>query len=209
MTIPRPLAALCEGAAVSDEEFDRLLPTWARNVSGQHFTPVRVARRAAELLVAREGARVLDVGAGVGKLCVVGALTTAGRFVGVEQREHLVRAGRALMQKGQVPRCELLHANMTEIDWRGFDAFYLYNPFAEHLREIDAIDETIALSASARRRYLDFVAARLDESGPGARVVTYHGFGGEMPAGWLRRSSERCGTGPLELWVKDLYTESR
>jgi hypothetical protein len=104
MSHPGPLAALHAGDSVSDEEFDRLLPTWARNVSGLHFTPVRVARRAAELLVARAGARVLDVGAGVGKLCIVGALTTQGSFVGVEQRGHLVAAGRALLRRGQVLR---------------------------------------------------------------------------------------------------------
>src|SRR3954452_18195742 len=65
--------ALRSGAAVPDAEFDRLFPDELRDRSYLHWTPVEVAVRAAELLApSPRGIRVLDVGAGVGKLCLIG-----------------------------------------------------------------------------------------------------------------------------------------
>ena len=43
-----------------------------------HWTPVHVARRAAQFLVTGPETRVLDVGSGPGKFCLVGALATQG-----------------------------------------------------------------------------------------------------------------------------------
>src|SRR5207244_1254082 len=69
-------AALRSGCPVADGVFDRMFPTELRFVSFQHWTPVAVARRAAELLVGAGARRLLDVGSGPGKFCIVGALTT-------------------------------------------------------------------------------------------------------------------------------------
>src|SRR5689334_18357566 len=75
-----------------DDGFDALFPEWARRVSRGNFTPLAIARRAVALLCDRPGMRVLDVGSGVGKVCLVGALTSDARFHGVEQRPHFVAA---------------------------------------------------------------------------------------------------------------------
>ncbi len=190
------------GEPVTDEELDRLFPAWVRRSSRRHWTPVGVAVRAAQLLVAHRRTRVLDVGCGPGKLCLVGACVTDGHFVGVEQRPHLVRVGREVARRCQVERCEILHGNVLDVDWRRFDAFYLFNPFAENLPGYPPIDATVRLSRYAYRKYVRFVEERLAELPAGARVVTYHGFGGRLPARWREVATEYCGTGPLELWVK-------
>src|SRR4051812_11881562 len=52
---------------MSDAAFDQVLPAWAQLVSKVHWTPLAVARRAAELLVRDPESRILDVGSGVGK----------------------------------------------------------------------------------------------------------------------------------------------
>jgi hypothetical protein len=196
----RELLALREGRPVSDARFDALFPIWARGASDRHFTPVSVARRAAALLVSRPGARILDVGAGVGKLCVVGALTTAGEFIGAEMRAHLVEAGRAVIRRHKIPRCRLVAADAAALDWGGYDGFYLFNPFAEHLPKHAGLDRTVPRDPERYLRDVRAVEERLAAAASGARAVLYYGFGGAMPGSWRRLLSEQRGL--LELWQK-------
>ena len=155
------------------ECFDQVFPAWVRHLANVHFTPVAVAARAAQHLAPAPGTRVLDVGAGVGKFCLVGALVTPGTFYGVERGAALVQAARATAGRLEQPRACFLHGDMGALDWRGFDAFYLYNPFAD----LDGADG--AFDACVR-----FVRAQLDAARPGSRVATSHGYGGELPPGY-------------------------
>ena len=70
-------SALRQRSPVPDEVFDQLYPRISRFRSSVHWTPVEVAIRVAELLDGAPGGQILDVGAGVGKACIIGALTTA------------------------------------------------------------------------------------------------------------------------------------
>lgn len=199
----RAIEALRAGHPVTDEEFDRLFPEWARLPSKRHWTPIEVARRAAQLAAPRPGGRVLDVGSGIGKFCLVGAATTRGTFTGVEQRAHFVQAARTVARRCAVPRCRFILANMLELDWREYEAFYLFNPFAEHALEGASIDDSIKRSLRNYRRYVRHVEARLRMAPVGARVVTFHGFGGEVPPAWRALTSEWLSGGRLELWLKE------
>jgi 2-polyprenyl-3-methyl-5-hydroxy-6-metoxy-1,4-benzoquinol methylase len=49
--------------------FDQIYPGEQRERSCLHWTPLDVAQRACALLASEPAARVLDIGAGVGKLC--------------------------------------------------------------------------------------------------------------------------------------------
>src|SRR5258708_32599839 len=84
-----------------------------RALSGQHWTPVAVAARAADLLTRAGATRILDVGAGVGKFCIVGALSTAAEFVGVERREGLVQVARRAAAQVGSKRPPFIHSNMA------------------------------------------------------------------------------------------------
>lgn len=203
------IEALRAGETVEDERFDALLPPWARELSRHHWTPVAVAKRAAELLAVRHGMRVLDVGAGVGKFCLVGASTTGGIFVGVEQRARLVEVARAIAQRCGVDRCSFVHGNMLDFEWSGFDGLYLFNPFAEQLPASAPIDEAVPRSARRYRRYVRFVEEKLAEARQRTRLVTYHGFGGRVPPGWRAIVREPCGTDWVELWVKEAQPVDR
>ena len=55
----------------SDAQLDALLPRVMRRVSSVYWTPVRVARRAAQIFDDLGVSRVLDVGSGPGKFCIV------------------------------------------------------------------------------------------------------------------------------------------
>lgn len=191
------------GRLVPDTEFDRIYPEPLRRLSPLHWTPLKVARRAAEMLVVDASTRVLDVGAGVGKFCLVGALTTKGRFTGVEQRAHLVAVARAVAREYTVARARYVLGDMRSVDWRRFDAIYLFNPFAENkFGPRDRIDETVPMSPARFEREVDFVWTQLAQARRGTRVVTYYGYGGGMPQGYEHRAHERAGTDALDLWVK-------
>mgnify|MGYP000969840975 CR=1 FL=1 len=83
----KPVELLQYIHAPEDDRFDLAYPPEIRAKSKAHWTPVSIARRAAEFLVREPGTRVLDIGCGPGKFCIVGALGTEGRFTGIEQRQ--------------------------------------------------------------------------------------------------------------------------
>lgn len=191
------------GIFVSDGVFDSIYPAGVTRLSRRHWTPVAVARRAAQLLVVDARTRVLDVGAGAGKLCLVGALATAATFTGIEQRAPLVGIARAIAQRYGVARARYEHGVIDHVDWTQFDAFYFFNPFGENrLETADWIDAAVELSRSRYDRDLGCALAALDRARVGTRVVTYHGIGAELPHGYDRRACEAAGTDALELWVK-------
>jgi SAM-dependent methyltransferase len=198
--VPKTLGArLRKGLDLADDDFDVLYPNWARDLSRIHWTPVAVAHRAATLLVARPGTRVLDVGSGVGKFAIVGSLATEGVFCGIEQIRTFVEVARATAKNVGTKTAQFLHGNMMTLDWSTFDAFYLYNPFLESLeRPEDPTD----VEPELVRAYVQFVRERLHVAAPGTRVVTYHGFGGALPRCYQLEVQEPCGTDVLELWVK-------
>ena len=186
------LKALVEGERVSERDFDLIYPKSARKYSRACWTPLAAALQAAALLVERPGARVLDVGSGGGKLCLVGALTTLGLFTGVEREADLVEIAKGVSQRYGVARSRYLHGDAMSLDWAEFDALYFFNPFvnsveneAEFMRVIPAVQQKLA-------------ALR-----PKTRVVTYHGFGGQMPSGYREWSATIVGPGLLQLWVRE------
>jgi len=196
------------GKDVDDASFDRIYPPWARRLSSRFWTPVEVARRAAALLAPDKPARVLDVGAGVGKLCAIGALVTGASFVGIEQRERLVELGRRSLSAMGITNARIEHGTLASVDFDAFDALYFFNPFEENLFTApEQIDRSIQLSDD---RFWEDVALServLSEAKIGTRVVTYHGFGGKIPASYRLMTAETFGGGYLRLWVKAAESE--
>ncbi len=195
--------ALAGGRDVADADFDVVYPRKVQARSSQFWTPFAVARRAAELLVVDTSTHVLDVGSGVGKLCIVGAATTGARFTGIEHRGSLARIARKAAETYGVRGTRFIAAPMQRIRWASFDAFYLFNPFAENAFGVDEqLDRTVELSRSRYFSDIAFVEEMLAMARVGARVLTYHGFGGAMPNTYQPVLRERIGTDALELWLK-------
>jgi hypothetical protein len=197
------------GAHVWNARFDRILPIHWRRLSMTHCTPIDVARRAAQLLVTGRETRVLDVGSGPGKFCLIGALATLGHFTGVEQRPHLVEFSRSFARKYAIPRVYFLCANAGDLDWSRYNAFYFYNPFYENLDPDKKIDDRVELSPSLYDQYITMAQELLAQALPTTRVVTYHGMGGDMPDGYERILREFQNTGFLELWIRNPSSEER
>jgi len=183
-----------------DFRFDLVYPPETRVRSSVHWTPVGIARLAAEFLVRKPGTRVLDIACGPGKFGAVGALTTQGRFTGIEQRKDLCEQARSLIGRGGITNAEIIHGNVTDIDFSNFDAFYLFNPFEENLETILKIDSNIKLSSTLYERYTEHVARQLAIAPLGTRVATYCGVCEEVPLGY--QPVVRSFNSNLKLWEK-------
>lgn len=168
--------------SLRDDEFDSIYPPEVRALSRVHWTPAAIARRAAKFLVTKPGTKVLDIGCGPGKFCIVGALSTPGQFTGVEQRENLVQVARTVLFKAKIWNARIMQANITEVDFSRYDAFYLFNPFMENLLDHERIDDAFELSDALYRRYTDYVARQLAVAPLGTRIATY--CNSEVPVGY-------------------------
>jgi SAM-dependent methyltransferase len=188
---------------LSDPEFDRLFPRELRHLSEVHWTPVEVAQRAARLLAPRHGrrARILDVGAGVGKACLVGALTSSAEWYGVERDGRNVEIAFRTARRLRVEdRTRFAQGDASLVDWSPFDGLYFYNPLGSLLSDAMGIPHEL------RGPTIDMMTRRLEQrlaqTRIGTRVVTYHGFGGEMPDGFEQFEYEAIATGVLQLWIR-------
>lgn len=200
----RPALAVGEAVrrrAVTDAELDEVFPEELRDRSPLHWTPVAVAIRAAELLAPTVDTRVLDVGAGVGKLCLIGALVTGATWWGIEQdAEQVAAASRAAWALDVTRRTRFVHGDGSRLAWDEFDALYFYNPFStvQLAPHASPFVRYATIQATLRR-----IEQRLAAVRAGTRVVTFHGFGGKLPAGFTQIAREPAGDGALELWIRD------
>lgn len=196
-------AALGRGTLVDDRIFDDIFPLEVRARSAVYWTPVEVAVRAASLLAPTPGCTILDVGAGVGKFCIVAAAVVDADVRGIEHRPHLVEIARQAAAKvGVAPSFD--HGTLAELEVAAIDGFYFFNPFAENLCPwADRLDGTVELGEKRFWRDVESAMEMLSRARVGARVITFCGLGGEMPKTYDLASRERCGGGNLELWVKE------
>lgn len=191
----------------SNENFDKIYPDSIRNVSKVFWTPLEVAKRASELLVTEENTKVLDVGSGVGKFCLIGALHTKGIFYGVEQRNHLVTLSKLISITHSIDRVNFIHSNILNINFSDYQAFYLYNPFYENFFHADKLDKTIIHSVNHYSVYNNFVKAQLDTLPLGTKVITYHGYHDEIPLSYKTVTKEY--DDKLVLWEKTKIHDER
>ncbi|MBC7975925.1 MAG: hypothetical protein H7138_13215, partial [Myxococcales bacterium] len=90
--------------------------------------------------------------------------------------------------------------DMALVDWHQFDSLYFYNPFESVMFGRphgigDAGAAIFAAQVARAERMLATLAV-------GTRVVTFHGFGGQMPASFARISTEAIDDGELVLWIQ-------
>ena len=190
--------------ALTDREFDCVYPREIQLVSPRFWTPLPVAFRTAQVLQSLGVRRVLDVGSGPGKFCIVaGAVAPSMEFVGVEHRSGFVATAREVAVRLAVPNAQFAVGDATIAALDDFDAFYLFNPFAESVFEDgDYLKQDVEPSfnryiGDLRRMRVALVQARV-----GTIVVTYHGFGARLPADYARLRADPIGTDRLCVWQK-------
>jgi SAM-dependent methyltransferase len=191
-------------AVYDDASFDQALPRYERDRSSQYWTPVAVSARVAAIFSERGARKVLDVGCGPGKFCVVaGALRPDLHVSGIEQRPRLVRLGKGLVRQFGLRNVELSTGDATKVSWESFDGLYFFNPFIEStLEPANRFDDDVDHSTRRFGAELLRVESLLARAHVGTLFVTYHGLGGPIPSSYELVGEERAGTDKIHTWVK-------
>lgn len=186
--------------ALEDDEFNSIYPMEIQLLAKKHWTPIEVAKNAAEFLVLFPGAKVLDIGSGAEKFCLIGAASTRGYFTGIEQRENLVDLSTELARANEIHNIHFLHTNITEVDFSSFDSFYFYNSFHENIEEAARIDNQVETGTEYYVRYNDYMYFELAKKPVGTRLVTYWSHFANLPIGYELQFIACDGT--LKFWEK-------
>jgi len=170
---------------VSDKIFNSLYPKPIQEVAEKHWTPLDVAKKAADFLTLSPDVKVLDIGSGSGKFCLTAAhYHPTTLFYGIEQRDNLVELSTELAQKLQLGNVSFIRDNITNIDFKNFDHFYFYNSFYENVAGTQKIDSSIKYSDELYNYYNRYLYKQLNKKPAGTKLVTYHSFGIETPSGY-------------------------
>jgi SAM-dependent methyltransferase len=184
----------------SDEEFDSIYPIKIQKLSSRHWTPVGVAKKVADYLVVYPSTKVLDIGSGAGKFCLVAASYSKGEFTGVQQRASLIRLAKKCAQKLLIKHVKFIQADIRSVDFREYDSFYFFNSFEENLDLSDHIDLEISLNSALFEDYTRFVRDQLENAPLGTRIATYCTSSYEIPSSYILMDA--MVKGKLKFWLK-------
>jgi putative endonuclease len=197
-------AALRAGRRSANDAFDGFLPQELRDVSDHYWTPLAVVQRAAAWLRDAKVRTVVDIGSGAGKFCIAGALLTRCHFIGLEQRASLVESARTLAETfGVDERVTFVNAPCTATNIPAGDAYYLFNPFgAYHFASDRFAEPNVVFTRETQTADIAAVTHALSRAPAGTIVITYNGFGGRFPPGYVQLDAGQGLPGTLRLWKK-------
>jgi len=185
----------------SDAQFNQLYPDSIQLLSHRHWTPLVVARKAANFLAAETNVKILDIGSGVGKFCLAAAhYKPNALYYGIEQRKGLVNHAEAAKEMLQIGNASFQNGNFTQIDFRNYDHFYFYNSFYENMMGTQKIDNSIDYSLELFHYYNRYLYKQLEQKPPGTRLAAFHGLEDEMPPDYHVVGVEIGGL--LKFWIK-------
>jgi len=169
----------------SDLNFNSLYPKAIQDVAEKHWTPINVAIKAAAFLAISADVKVLDIGSGSGKFCLVAAHNHPfTNFYGVEQRANLVDLSTQIATELKLENAVFICDNICNIEFEKYGHFYFYNSFYENVEGTTKIDLSIKYSEDLYNYYNRYLYKQLNKKPAGTRLVTYHSFGTEIPVGY-------------------------
>ncbi|MBK7809758.1 MAG: class I SAM-dependent methyltransferase [Saprospiraceae bacterium] len=185
---------------ISDTEFNKIYPHWIRELALTDFSPLEVSKVAVGWLSEPGISKILDIGAGAGKFCTIGASVSTAVFYGVEQRIELCTIGKEVCERFRISNVDMIHANVMDIAFKDYDAFYFFNSFHENLSVDERMDDTVMLNRELYKQYSDYVREQLNGMPDGTKVVTYFSHQREIPACYQLQCSDF--DQKLKLWIK-------
>ncbi len=185
----------------TDEKFNQLYPSSIQLLAQRHWTPLDVAKKAADFLAAENQVKILDIGSGVGKFCLAAAHYKPSAFYyGIEQRKRLVNHAEAAKVMLHTENVSFVNGNFTQINFRNFDHFYFYNSFYENMKGTVKIDNSIDYSLELFNYYNRYLYKQLEQKPPGTRLASFHSLEDEMPEGYHIVGTEM--NERLKFWIK-------
>lgn len=186
----------------SDNQFHHLYPLSVRSLAARHWTPLHVARAAAEFLVMESGTRILDIGSGTGKFCLAAAwYKPQAFFYGIEQRKESVTNSETARQILGLDNILFTHGNFTQLNFTDYDHFYFYNSFYENLAGTDKIDDSIDYSVELYNYYNRYLYKMLEQKPAGTKLVTFHSLEHEIPPSFHVADTQMDNL--LKFWIKE------
>jgi len=189
-----------KGISMKDDDFDGIYPEEVRPMAFTHFTPIEIAIRAAKFLVQKSGTKVLDIGSGAGKFCMIGSVCTNGHFTGVEQRGNLHLLAEQIFKKYQLKNINFINSNINQIEFNNYEAFYFFNPFYENIIQFEKIDDAIDVKNDLYDEYSNYVKNQLDLMPLGTRLVTFFSAYDEVPISYQLISKDD--RQKISMWEK-------
>ncbi|HEY9343072.1 MAG TPA: methyltransferase domain-containing protein [Hanamia sp.] len=166
----------------SDILFNSLYPDSIQSLAQKHWTPLEVAKKAADFLAVSHEVKILDIGSGSGKFCLTAAHYHPNiNFYGVEQRKDLVALCNDLKMKLDLENVFFINENVANVDFKEYDHFYFYNSFYENIEGTQKIDNSVTYSEKLYDYYNLCLYKQLNKKPAATRLVTFHSFGNEIP----------------------------
>ena len=185
----------------SNELFDNLFPDSNSTLMKRHWTPLDVAKKAAQFLAAEKNVRILDIGSGVGKFCLAAAnYMPLAFYTGIEQRGNLVEQAIQAKERLGLKNVDLLHGNFSTVNFKNYDHFYFFNSFYENFSFSENMDDKIEYSKELYEQYTYLLKTKLESKPSGTRIATFHSTEEEIPTDYLVVGTEMKNT--LKFWVK-------
>lgn len=194
----------------SDAEFDQIYPPRMRAISDIQWSSIPVAHFIAEMIGKDSNLRFVDIGSGIGKLCTLLAYLTKLEITGIEQRRNLFEISERIALENSLKRVRYICGNMLDLNWSDYDVFYLFNPFQEHISVpfgSTLIDTDIDLDPKYYNEYVGRVFDELTQLAPGKKVITFHGYGGDMPSSLKLITSRPAENGHICMWERETNIE--
>jgi SAM-dependent methyltransferase len=185
----------------SDRDFNRIYPLSIQNLARRHWTPIDVARVAANYLATEDNVKILDIGSGAGKFCLSAAhYKNKAFYYGIEQRKSLISQAERARDKLTISNVSFVHGNFTQLNFKNFDHFYFFNAFYENLAGTDKIDDSIDYSGELYNYYNYYLYRQLSGQPSGTRLATYHSLEDEVPHNYYEVGADFDNL--LKFWVK-------
>ncbi len=184
-----------------DGAFEKALHESVQGHSYIHWTPVEIIKTAVDWLGASSSNRILDIGSGVGKFCLIGSMNSNAHFTGIELRENLFLEAQRLKKELNATNVEFIHCDVKEVDFSQFTAFYFYNPFCERIAISGTIDDQIPFDEESFYDYQNLVEEQLKRAPKGTRLVKY--CSPELEISMDFDLHDMCSEGLLQLWIKN------
>ncbi|MFZ5978548.1 methyltransferase domain-containing protein [Hydrotalea sp.] len=185
----------------NDATFHQLYPKEIQLLAKKHWTPIEVARIAADFLVSQKNEKILDIGSGAGKFCIVaGYYKPDAFFYGVEQRKSLIEVAEAAKLKLGIPNAFFIEGNFTQLNFNDYHHFYFYNAFFENIAGTDKIDESIDYSLELYNYYNRYLYKQLETKPAGTKLVTFHSLENEVPRNYTLVDARMDNL--LKCWIK-------
>ncbi len=186
---------------ISDAEFDLIYPTDIRSLSERHWTPVSIAKIVSEFLCYDKNLKILDIGSGVGKFCMVGAaLKPHCKFYGVDIREKYTKLSNKLKDTYRIKNIQFLHKDILELSLDSYDCIYFFNSFQERIDDTAYIDNYSELSYDLYKTYTKYLFFQFDNMPIGTRIATYHTAEFYMPGNY--KMVEKLFNTKLKFYIK-------